>query len=99
MTDRSVHRRLVAAVERAGGWPIVLARVADGEHVSEMARSFRVLPSYFVKQLHAEGARHALVIESRTRAEAAQASGGRGAPPSTTDDGSNQEQTGAGCIP
>jgi hypothetical protein len=98
MTGRPVRRRVLAEVERAGGWPVVLARIASGEQVSEVARSFGVSRSFFATLLHADRVRHALVVESRRRLEAARASGGRGTlAPSMTDEGSNRTQSRAEC--
>src|SRR5256886_8895062 len=42
MSGRPVRRRVLADVEQAGGWPVVLARIASGEPVVEIARTFRV---------------------------------------------------------
>ena len=67
MSGRPVRRRVLADVERAGGWPVVLARIASGERVTKIARSFGVSPSFFSHLLHETPDRHAQVIDARRR--------------------------------
>ena len=64
-----MRRRVLAAVERAGGWPTILARIASGEEVAEIARSFRVSRGFLSRLLHEDRDRHALALEARWRAE------------------------------
>jgi len=59
----------LAEVEQAGGWRVVLARIASGEPVADIARSFGVSRSFFSRLLHEGLDRHALVVEARWRAE------------------------------
>ncbi len=68
MSGRPVRRRLLAEVERAGGWPVVLARIAGGEPVVSIARSFGVSRSFFARVMHEDRDRHSLVEEARRRA-------------------------------
>jgi len=42
MSGRPVRRRVLADVARSGGWQTVLARIASGEPVAAIARSFGV---------------------------------------------------------
>ena len=69
MTGRPIRRRVLTEVEEAGGWPVVLARIASGESVAEIARSFGVSRSFFSRLLHEDRERHALVVEAQWRAE------------------------------
>jgi hypothetical protein len=68
MSGRPVRRRVLAEVQQAGGWSIVLARIASGEQVAQIARSFGVSRSFFATLLHEDRDRHALVNEARSRA-------------------------------
>ena len=68
MTGRPVRRRVLADVERTGGWQAVLARIARGEKIVAIARSFGVTPGFFSGLLHEDRGRHALVAEARRRA-------------------------------
>ncbi len=70
MTGRPIRRRVLTEVEQAGGWPVVLARIASGEQVAEIARSFGVSRSFFSRLLHEAPERHALVVEAQRRADA-----------------------------
>src|SRR5258708_38754730 len=69
MSGRPVRRRVLAEVEQAGGWPVVLARIASSEEVAEIARSFGVSRSFFSRLLHEDRERHALVVEAQWRAD------------------------------
>ncbi len=69
MTGRPVRRRVLTEVEQAGEWPVVLARIASGESITEIARSFGVSRSFMSRLLHEDRERHALVVEARWRAE------------------------------
>ena len=69
MSGRPVRRRVLAEVEQGGGWAVVLGRIASGEHVAEIARSFRVSRAFLARLLHEDRERHALVVEARRRAE------------------------------
>jgi transposase-like protein len=69
MTGRPIRRRVLAEVEQAGGWPVLLARIASGEQVAEIARTFGVSRSFFSRLLHEDRDRHALAVEARWRAE------------------------------
>src|SRR5438132_440765 len=60
--------RLLADVARTGGWQAVLARIASGEKIVAIGRSFGVTPGFFSGLLHADRARHDLVAEARRRA-------------------------------
>ncbi len=87
MSGRPVRRRLLAEVERAGGWAAVLARIAGGEPIAGIARSFGVSRSFFARVIHEDRDRHSLVEEARRRAtgdarlaEAAELLGGRSRP-------------------
>jgi len=71
MSGRPVRRRVLLAVQRAGGWPAVLDRIADGETVTMIARGFDVSRSFFARLLHEDRDRHELV--RRAREEAADA--------------------------
>ena len=68
MSGRPVRRRVLADVEQAGGWPVVLARIASGEPVVEIARTFRVSRTFFSGLLHEDRGRHELAVEARRRA-------------------------------
>ena len=70
MSGRPVRRRVLTEVEQAGGWRVALARIASGEPVAEIARSFGVSRSFFSRLLHEDGERHALVVEAQLRADA-----------------------------
>ncbi len=65
---RPVRRRLLAEIERAGGWAAVLARIAGGEPVAGIARSFGASRGFFARVLHEDRDRHAFVIEARRQA-------------------------------
>ena len=68
MSGRPVRRRVLADVARTGGWQAVLARIARGEKIVAIARSFGVTPGFFSGLLHQDRNRHALVTEARRRA-------------------------------
>ena len=67
MSGRPVRRRVLADVARAGGWPVALARIARGEKIIAIARSFGVTPGFFSGLLHEDRDRHELVAEARRR--------------------------------
>ena len=68
MSGRPVRRRVLADVERAGGWGAVLARIGSGEPVAAIARTFRVSRGFFSALLHEDRDRHELAVEARQRA-------------------------------
>ena len=68
MSGRPVRRRVLADVARTGGWQAVLARIASGEKIVAIARSFGVTPGFFSGLLHEDRGRHELVAEARLRA-------------------------------
>ncbi len=68
MSGRPVRRRLLAAIQRAGGWPAVLERIENGETVTQIARSFNVSRSFFARLLHEDRDRHEAVREARKAA-------------------------------
>src|SRR5438094_10083373 len=68
MSGRPVRRRVLADVARTGGWQALLARIASGEKVVAIARSFGVTPGFFSGLLHEDRVRHELVAEARRRA-------------------------------
>jgi hypothetical protein len=68
MSGRPVRRRVLADVARTGGWQAVLARIAAGERIAAIARSFGVTPGFFSGLLHEDRSRHELVAEARRRA-------------------------------
>ncbi|HLQ21969.1 MAG TPA: hypothetical protein VK132_02120 [Gemmatimonadales bacterium] len=68
MTGRPVRRRVLAEVEQAGGWPVVLARIASGESVVAIARTFGVSGNFFGWLLNQDPARRALAVEARCAA-------------------------------
>ena len=68
MSGRPIRRRVLADVARTGGWQAVLARIASGEKIVAIARSFGVTPGFFSGLLHECRDRHALVVETRRRA-------------------------------
>ena len=68
MSGRPVRRRVLADVARTGGWQAVLARIARGEKIVAIARSFGVTPGFFSGLLHEDRGRHELVAEARRRA-------------------------------
>ena len=68
MSGRPVRRRVLADVARTGGWQAVLARIASGEKIAAIARSFGVTPGFFSGLLHEAPDRHELVAEARRRA-------------------------------
>ena len=68
MSGRPVRRRVLADVARTGGWQAVLARIASGEKIVAIARSFGVTPGFFSGLLHEDRGRHELVAEARRRA-------------------------------
>ncbi len=68
MSGRPVRRRVLADVARRGGWQAVLARIASGEKIVAIARSFGVTPGFFSGLLHEDRGRHELVAEARRRA-------------------------------
>ena len=68
MSGRPVRRRVLADVARTGGWQAVLARIARGEKIVTIARSFGVTPGFFSGLLHEDRGRHELVAEARRRA-------------------------------
>ena len=67
MSGRPVRRRVLADVARTGGWQAVLARIASGEKIVAIARSFGVTPGFFSGLLHEDRDRHELVAEARRR--------------------------------
>ncbi len=68
MSGRPVRRRVLADVARTGGWQAVLARIASGEKIVAIARSFRVTRGFISALLHEDRGRHELVAEARRRA-------------------------------
>ena len=68
MSGRPVRRRVLADVARTGGWQAVLSRIASGEKIVAIARSFGVTPGFFSGLLHEDRGRHDLVAEARRRA-------------------------------
>lgn len=68
MSGRPVRRRVLTDIERSGGWRAVLERIARGETVTEIARSFRVSRSFFARLLHEDRHRHGLVSRAREAA-------------------------------
>src|SRR2546425_12713145 len=68
MSGRPVRRRVLADVARSGGWQALLARIASGEKIVAIARSFGVTPGFFSGLLHEDRSRHELVAEARRRA-------------------------------
>ncbi len=68
MSGRPVRRRVLADIERLGGWSAVLERIARGETVTEIARSFTVSRSFFARLLHEDRDRHGLVCQAREAA-------------------------------
>jgi len=68
MSGRPVRRRVLADVARTGGWQAVLARIASGEKIVAIARSFGVTPGFFSGLLHEDRGRHELVAEARRQA-------------------------------
>ena|SRR5438105_11567924 len=68
MSGRPVRRRVLADVARTGGWQAVLARIASGEKIVAIARSFGVTPGFFSGLLHEDRNRHELVAEARRQA-------------------------------
>src|SRR5439155_21719933 len=68
MSGRPVRRRVLADVAWSGGWQALLARIASGEKIVAIARSFGVTPGFFSGLLHEDRGRHALVAEPRRRA-------------------------------
>src|SRR5439155_596387 len=68
MSGRPVRRRVLADVARRGGWQAVLARIARGEKIVAIGRSFGVTPGFFSGLLHEDRDRHELVAEARRRA-------------------------------
>ncbi len=85
MSGRPVRRRVLAEVERAGGWSVVLARIAGGEPVASIARSFGVSRSFFARLIHENRDRHATEARrwatgNARLAEAAELLGGRSRP-------------------
>ena len=68
MSGRPVRRRVLAEVERTGGWQAILARIARGEQIVAIARSFGVTPGFFSGLLPEDRGRHELVAEARRRA-------------------------------
>src|SRR5881628_337486 len=65
MSGRPVRRRVLADIARTGGWQSVLARIASGEKIVALARSFGVTPDFFSGLLHEDRGRHELVAEAR----------------------------------
>src|SRR5207248_2417278 len=68
MSRRPIRRRVLADVARTGGWQAVLARIASGEKIVAIGRSFGVTPGFFSGLLHEDRVRHELVAEARRRA-------------------------------
>src|SRR5207249_9939100 len=68
MSRRPIRRRVLADVARTGGWQAVLARIASGEKIVAVGRSFGVTPGFFSGLLHEDRGRHELVAEARRRA-------------------------------
>ncbi len=68
MSGRPIRRRVLGDVVRTGGWQAVLARIASGEKIVAIARSFGVTPGFFSGLLHECRDRHALVVQTRRRA-------------------------------
>src|SRR5437667_9748350 len=73
MSGRPVRRRVLADVARTGGWQAVLARIARGEQIVAIARSFGVTPGFFSGLLPEDRGRHELVAEARRRASGGEA--------------------------
>ena len=68
MSGRPVRRRVLTDVLQAGGWSAVLGRIASGEPVAGIARTFGVSPGFFSRLLREDPRRHALVAEARRQA-------------------------------
>ena len=68
MSGRPVRRRVLTDILRAGGWQAVLARIASGEPLAGIARTFGVSPGFFSRVLREDPRRHALVAEARRQA-------------------------------
>ena len=68
MSGRPVRRRVLADVTRRGGWQAVLGRIASGEKIVAIARSFGVTPGFFSGLLHEDRGRHEQVAEARRQA-------------------------------
>ena len=68
MSGRPVRRRVLTDVLRAGGWQAVLGRIASGDSVAGIARTFGVSPGFFSRLIREDPRRQALVAEARRRA-------------------------------
>src|SRR5947209_17885408 len=68
MSGRPVRRRVLTDVLRAGGWQAVLGRIASGDSVAGIARTFGVSPGFFSRLIREDPRRHGLVAEARRRA-------------------------------
>jgi hypothetical protein len=62
VSGRPVRRRVLADVERAGGWGAVLARIGSGEPVAKHC-SLGVSRGLFTKVLEKVHERYALITE------------------------------------
>ena len=76
MSGRPVRHRLLADVDQSGGWAAVLKRIASGETITQIARSFNVSRGFFSRLLHEDRGRHEVALRVReavadARAEAA----------------------------
>ena len=67
MSGRPVRRRVLTDVLRAGGWQAVLGRIASGDSVAGIARTFGVSPGFFSTLIREDPRRHGLVAEARRR--------------------------------
>ena len=67
MSGRPVRRRVLTDVLRAGGWQAVLGRIASGDSVAGIARTFGVSPGFFSRLIREDPRRHGLVAEARRR--------------------------------
>lgn len=68
MASQPVKRRLLAEIEKSGGWDHVLERMESGETVASIARTFGVSRGFFSRILHRDAERSALATAARLKA-------------------------------
>lgn len=65
MPGRPIQRALEARIEKEGGWPLILSRMADGETIASIARSFEATRTLFSTALHSDLERSKAVKQAR----------------------------------
>lgn len=71
MPGQPIKEKLFADVEAAGGWDVVFERIASGETIAKIAKSFGVSRGFFSTQMSKDPERRAKKVEAQQHAAAA----------------------------